>query len=830
MNQDNTIHDILSQKEDFLVIGLTGRMGSGCSKVAEMLATSFEQLKFPHPNPQPGLASLTTEERTIRIIAEFAEAHWLKFEVIQVGAVIATFILDDDERFFIDLSGGVSAERDDNRKAFRTKLLEKLCRKTIDLCLKFGLLDEEKKETYIKEITDEQEKKVLLEQNYVPISADCFVHITEADIQTNIGIILSKLGSKLISIVPEDKKIIDYFNDNGTDSLKYIISNMTEYDVGGVWVNIGQKMSYLYRQVLQKYPNTHRRKYLECVDELVELFSAFYLVGMINSFLKTGESAAETLWHRLEAINRCVEPNAHADNTIIQIEKFVFVKHITTWFGRTVREYVTEVLGEDAYSRLFQRYGQMIRYFSCIPKYNEASKTNKVAKTDQDAAGKKKDIFAIPRKINQHIKVLRHPFLGWDHRPVRIVVDSVKNVFEAVYLRYRYSAFYLWAITTDCVIRERRLQDKHLTDIQVHKLDWNEYPDKGGEVITEVDRVAKEIERNCPDTGIVRKYNEIMKRFYEDEAKADFYLDRLKNWETIKVGREEYFQEYEAFNSIRREFFTNNTFAFYTQDVNSCVCNADVYLFNNVKDNTDTKNKRALLEAVVRNVSLVMYPCLVRPTPIERCMQIALGAKVNSGCLSRQVGAVVTDSQYNILAIGWNDVPCGEVPCAYKNFMDISISADADAYSEYELHDPNFRKRLSKYNIPKDGIRGLSFSYCFKNVHKEIKDPMRSRAMHAEEKALALCGREAEGGYLFTTSSPCEMCSKNAKNHKIRKIYYLEAYPGISQTQYTNSGAKDNRAELILFSGAVGRAYMQMYTPLLPHKDVLEYLGARKIE
>lgn len=263
---------------------------------------------------------------------------------------------------------------------------------------------------------------------------------------------------------------------------------------------------------------------------------------------------------------------------------------------------------------------------------------------------------------------------------------------------------------------------------------------------------------------------------------------------------------------------------FYTQDVNSCVCNADVYLFNNVDGVTDTENHSRLLEAVVRNVSLAMYPGLVHPTSVERCMQIALSAKVNSGCLSRQVGAVVTDSQYNILAIGWNDVPCGEVPCAYKNSNDIVIGADSDAYSEYELTNPDFRERINKYNVKRSVPGGLPRSYCFKDIHKDGKDPMRSRAMHAEEKALALCGREAEGGFLFTTSSPCEMCSKNAKNHKIHKIYYIEAYPGISQAQYTNSGDKRNRAELILFSGAVGRGYMQMYTPLLPHKDVLEYL------
>ena len=35
----------------------------------------------------------------------------------------------------------------------------------------------------------------------------------------------------------------------------------------------------------------------------------------------------------------------------------------------------------------------------------------------------------------------------------------------------------------------------------------------------------------------------------------------------------------------------------------------------------------------------------------------------------------------------------------------------------------------------------------------------------------------------------------------------------------------DNRATHHLFTGAVGRAYMQMYTPIMPQKDVLACLG-----
>ena len=97
--------------------------------------------------------------------------------------------------------------------------------------------------------------------------------------------------------------------------------------------------------------------------------------------------------------------------------------------------------------------------------------------------------------------------------------------------------------------------------------------------------------------------------------------------------------------------------------------------------------------------------------------------------------------------------------------------------------------------------------------------------MHAEEKALATCSNECEGGFLFTTSSPCEMCSKNAKNHKIKKIFYIELYPGISESQYSTSGDPSNVAKHILFTGAIGRAYMQMYTPIMPQKDILDLLG-----
>ena len=269
-------------------------------------------------------------------------------------------------------------------------------------------------------------------------------------------------------------------------------------------------------------------------------------------------------------------------------------------------------------------------------------------------------------------------------------------------------------------------------------------------------------------------------------------------------------------------------YPFFLQDVEYCIQNADVFLTNN---EDDSGPKRRLKLNVIRYISLMMHPGLVPPTPVERCMQLAYTAKVNSGCISRQTGAVVTDSEYNIISLGWNDVPYGQTPCVYRSFAALQKQGDLGAFSDYEWQsDSPFYIKLRQYCFPDpDILHGLPSSFCFKTLNEKVtgeKNPMSARAMHGEEKAL-LQGRtpKIKGGCLFTTSSPCEMCAKNAKEHQISKIYYIEPYPGISQRHVCNSGDPNNRAQYILFEGAIGRAYTQLYTPILPYKDELSLRG-----
>ncbi|WP_415915446.1 hypothetical protein [Pseudomonas amygdali] len=60
---------------------------------------------------------------------------------------------------------------------------------------------------------------------------------------------------------------------------------------------------------------------------------------------------------------------------------------------------------------------------------------------------------------------------------------------------------------------------------------------------------------------------------------------------------------------------------------------------------------------VRRFLELMLGTRIITPTVNERAMYAAYSAARNSACLSRQVGAAITNADGEILASGWNDVP-----------------------------------------------------------------------------------------------------------------------------------------------------------------------------
>ena len=276
--------------------------------------------------------------------------------------------------------------------------------------------------------------------------------------------------------------------------------------------------------------------------------------------------------------------------------------------------------------------------------------------------------------------------------------------------------------------------------------------------------------------------------------------------------------------------------SYYSQDIEKCVELSDIHIaHNNQRKDLNDDLKRQL----VHFISLILHPGLTQPTHEERLMQIANVAKLNSGCISRQVGAVITDKNFSVKAIGWNTVAKGQTPCALRTLTDLYNRNDLSAFSKFEKEDVEFRQKVElyyeQYNKKKNCLNGIPLTYCFKDIYTVIKDEknqVHTRSLHAEENAflqLAKYGSEGiNGGYLFTTASPCELCAKKAYQLGISKIFYIDIYPGISFSHIIQAG--ERKIDLIQFKGAIGRAYESLYNPIFPLKDEIEYLTGVSIK
>lgn len=350
------------------------------------------------------------------------------------------------------------------------------------------------------------------------------------------------------------------------------------------------------------------------------------------------------------------------------------------------------------------------------------------------------------------------------------VIDAIRNSYEAFFFKQRFSAFYLFAINTSERERTDRLYKLNLSADDIENIDLREAPSE--------ERRKKAERRQGKSIPKETKYSDI--------------------------------------------------------NIQNCIQVADVHIYN--PDSIIPNKYIRLYSTLIRYLSLILHPAIVTPTKEERCMQIAYTAKFNSGCISRQVGAVITDEDYSIKSVGWNDTPYGQVPCLLRSVAQLIDKRDQEAYSNYELTDNDFNtefKNMYEKNRTSEKLAGRNFSYCFKKVINSVnkdKNQVHTRALHAEENAILQLAKYGgvgiRNGILFTTASPCELCAKKVYQLGVKFIFYIDPYPGISERHILDSGT--NKPKLVLFTGAIGRAYYHMYEPMMPYKDELEVLLAEE--
>ncbi|HAS8380275.1 TPA: deoxycytidylate deaminase [Vibrio vulnificus] len=327
---------------------------------------------------------------------------------------------------------------------------------------------------------------------------------------------------------------------------------------------------------------------------------------------------------------------------------------------------------------------------------------------------------------------------------------------------------------------------------------------------------------------------------YFQERYASFYLVAISCDEKTRVGRlrakglsdasikEIDDNEYSTLDIDDQKSFTD-------QDIKGCLQRSDIYVDTSETGSSES-TKAALSSQLIKFVCLAQKPGLITPSAEERCMQVAYTAKLNSGCLSRQVGAVVTKSNFSIKSVGWNDTPYGQVPCNLRSVDDLHALKDEPAYSPFERTNEEFKDKVKQKVIAFKFLEnnGYNHSFCFKseyNAIKNDKNQVHTRSLHAEENAFLQVSKDGgsgvEGGYLFTTASPCELCAKKAYQLGMTKIFYIDPYPGISMDHILSTGPQEQQPKMVLFKGAIGRAFHNLYTPIASYKDELNALLAK---
>jgi deoxycytidylate deaminase len=409
-----------------------------------------------------------------------------------------------------------------------------------------------------------------------------------------------------------------------------------------------------------------------------------------------------------------------------------------------------------------------------------------------------KYIYIIADVINQLIKIHRQKSEG-DNKVAHVIIDRLKNSYELMYFKEKYSGFYMIAAKCDELEREERIKKKY----------------KNQEYLTDKEENLKlmaDLDKTEYEVGDFKQGNFDGFDVENCVQKADYhtYLDKEQSDEVIL---EEYAEASKKVESKDPEIKLNKTNHFY------------VY--------------QPIKLQILKLIALIQQPGLITPTYIERIMQIAHTTKLNSGCISRQVGAVVTDSSFSVKGIGWNDVPQGQTPCGNRDIRDL-MDDDKKDFTPYELgdtekkydDDKSFNEKIKQdYNKSSknlnDNLEGRPCSFCFKTFHNKyegVDNQVHTRSLHAEENAmLQIAKNGGEGlhkGNLFTTASPCELCSKKAFQLGIKNIFFIDLYPGISKNHILEGGMKKkNNPNLYQYQGVIGRGYQKLYEPFMSIKD-----------
>ncbi len=195
------------------------------------------------------------------------------------------------------------------------------------------------------------------------------------------------------------------------------------------------------------------------------------------------------------------------------------------------------------------------------------------------------------------------------------------------------------------------------------------------------------------------------------------------------------------------------------------------------------------------------------PRRAEFAMYLAHAAAACSGCISRQVGAVITDKHGEVLSIGWNDAPRPGLGGLITTDDDGTRWASLRPIHNPGKEDPNRKARRELIADIWDQLSTATKSKKRFMTRAKFEAAIeKSKLMdltefqievHAEVAALLAAARRGvsiAGGFLYTTTYPCHNCAKHILAAGIRRVVYREPYPKSRAMEFYSKGFSDDAA------------------------------------
>lgn len=326
---------------------------------------------------------------------------------------------------------------------------------------------------------------------------------------------------------------------------------------------------------------------------------------------------------------------------------------------------------------------------------------------------------------------------------------------------------------------------------------------------------------------------EVLRNVYRDI----FYLFSIytPSTERIKylIDKENGLTKKEAADLIDTDEYEN--IGDHGQNVRDTFIDADFFI------RSSESNKLNLKANLERYLELIFDSGINTPLSHETAMYFAKSAAGNSACLSRQVGATITDSNGVVIAQGWNDVPkskgnlysandVNSQKCYIRGYCSNVIQKNEiieeiiEKINQLDFQYADDEQIHGQFVVSSKGTHKKAIVTKIESIIKESKFKSiieYSRSIHAEMHAIIIgsqmTGNKMVGGELYCTTYPCHNCARHIVLAGIQNIYYIEPYKkSLCLTLHDDSITEDegdkNKVRILMYDGVAPRSYLHFFS------------------